>query len=78
MQLNSGSGNSSGPQMTPKDEQTSRIAEREKFLTVLNADFEMRKAEINLLRQTGQLEDWVRSAVPSQSSSQPSAALKPE
>lgn len=78
VQLNSGSGNSSGPQMTPKDEQTSRIAEREKFLTVLNADFEMRKAEINLLRQTGQLEDWVRSAVPSQSSSQPSAALKPE
>jgi hypothetical protein len=64
--------------MTPKDEQTSRIAEREKFLKVLDADFEMRKAEINLLRQTGQLEDWVRSAVPAQFPVLPSATLKPE
>jgi outer membrane protein TolC len=63
VQLKAGSGNLSGPQMTPKDEQTSRIAEREKFLTVLDASFEMRKAEINLLRQTGQLEDWIKSAV---------------
>jgi outer membrane protein TolC len=78
VQLNAGSGNSSGPQMTPKDEQTSRIAEREKFLTVLDADFEMRKAEINLLRQTGQLEDWVRSSVPTGSPALPSATLKPE
>jgi outer membrane protein TolC len=78
VQLNSGNGNSSGPQMTPKDEQTSRIAEREKFLTVLDADFEMRRAEINLLRQTGGLEDWIKSAVPMQPTSQPSAALKPE
>ena len=74
VQLKSGTGNSSGPQMTPKDEQTSRIAEREKFLTVLDTNFEMRKAEINLLRQTGQLEDWVKSAA----QSQPSATLKPE
>jgi len=78
VQLNSGSGNSSAPQITPKDEQTSRIAEREKFLKVLDADFEMRKAEISLLRQTGQLEDWVRSAVPAQSPVLPSATLKPE
>ena len=74
VQLNSGSGNSSGPQMSPKDEQTSRIAEREKFLTVLDANFEMRKAEINLLRQTGQLEDWVKSTL----QSQPLTTLKPE
>lgn len=74
VQLKSGSGNLSGPQMTPKDEQTSRIAEREKFLTVLDANYEMRKAEINLLRQTGQLEDWVKSGL----QSAPSATLKPE
>lgn len=61
VQLKSGSGNPSSPQITPKDEQKSRIAEREKFLTVLDTSFEMRKAEINLLRQTGQLEDWVQS-----------------
>lgn len=63
VQLNAGNGSSSAPQMTPKDEQTSRIAEREKFLTVLDANFEMRKAEINLMRQTDQLEDWIKSAV---------------
>jgi outer membrane protein TolC len=74
VQLKSGSGNPSAPQMTPKDEERSRIAEREKFLTVLDASFEMRKAEINLLRQTGQLEDWVKSVAQSQSST----ALKPE
>lgn len=74
VQLNAGSGNSSGPQMSPKDEQTSRIAEREKFLTVLDTSFEMRKAEINLLRQTGQLEDWVKSTL----QSQPTTALKLE
>lgn len=74
VQLNAGTGNASGPQMTPKDEQTSRIAEREKFLTVIDTNFEMRRAEISLLRQTGQLEDWVKSAA----QSQPSATLKPE
>lgn len=74
VQLNAGSGNASGTQMTPKDEQTSRIAEREKFLTVIDTSFEMRKAEINLLRQTGQLEDWIKSGL----QSQPSATLKPE
>ncbi|WP_348266595.1 TolC family protein [Edaphobacter paludis] len=74
VQLKSGSGNPSAPQMTPKDEQKSRIAEREKFLTVLDTNFEMRKAEINLLRETGQLEDWIKSVA----QSQPSATLKPE
>lgn len=74
VQLNAGSGSASGTQMTPKDEQTSRIAEREKFLTVIDTRFEMRKAEINLLRQTGELEDWIKSGV----QSQPSVTLKPE
>jgi outer membrane protein TolC len=74
VQLKSGNGNPSAPQMTPKDEEKSRIAEREKFLTVLDTSFEMRKAEINLLRQTGQLEDWVQSVAQSQSST----ALKPK
>lgn len=77
VQLKSGNGNPSAPQMTPKDEERSRIAEREKFLTVLDTDFEMRKSEINLLRQTGQLEDWVKSVEQPQSS--PSfTSLKPE
>ncbi|WP_263365550.1 TolC family protein [Edaphobacter bradus] len=60
VRLQAGSGNFSEPQMTPKDEQNTRIAEREKFLTVLNTNFEMRQVEINLLRQTGDLEPWLK------------------
>ncbi len=55
-------GNPNGPQMTPKDEQTSRIAEREKYLSVLDARFQMRQAQVNLLRQTGELESWLKRA----------------
>jgi hypothetical protein len=72
--LNAGTGNLSGVQMTPKDEQTSRIAEREKFLAVLDAGFQMRQAQINLMRQTGDLETWLKSAA----QLQPASASKPE
>lgn len=61
VQLNAPTG--TGPQMTPKDEQNSRIAEREKYLSVVDATYQMHQAEINLLRQSGQLEDWLRSAL---------------
>ena len=50
------------PLLTPKDEQNSRIAEREKYLASLDAEFQLRQAEISLLRQTGQLESWLNAA----------------
>jgi outer membrane protein TolC len=62
LQLQSGTGNPQGPQMSPKDEQTARIGERDKFLAVLDAAFQLRQAQIQLLRQTGQLESWLHSA----------------
>ena len=55
-------GNPDGPQMTPKDEQKARIGERDKFLAVLDADYQLRTAEIHLLRQTGELLKWLKSA----------------
>jgi outer membrane protein TolC len=58
-QLNTSSSNSAGPQLSPKDEQNSRIAEREKYLTLIEANYELEEAEINLMRQTGQLELWL-------------------
>ena len=61
------SGNSQGQQMTPRDEQNSRIAERERFLTYLDAGFQLQQAQINLMRQTGDLENWLKSAAQSQS-----------
>jgi hypothetical protein len=66
VQINAGSGNASGPQMTPKDEQNSRIAEREKFIAYLDAGFQMKQAQINLMRQTNELETWLKSAAQSQ------------
>ncbi|WP_035350367.1 TolC family protein [Edaphobacter aggregans] len=66
VELNAGTGNSSAQQMTPKDEQSSRIAEREKYLAYLEAGFQMKQAQINLMRQTGDLENWLKSAAQSQ------------
>lgn len=73
VQLQSGTGTPDSPQMTPKDEQKARIAERDKYLGVIDASFQLRQAEIQLLRQTGQLEAWLKSAI----SKQPPAAPAP-
>jgi hypothetical protein len=62
LQLQSGTGDPSGPQMTPADEQKARIAERDKYLGVVDADFQLHQAEIQILRQTGGLEDWLKSS----------------
>jgi outer membrane protein TolC len=59
-------GNPDGPQMTPKDEQNARINERGKFLAVLDANYQLRTAEIHLLRQTGELLSWLKSATTAQ------------
>ncbi len=52
--------------MTPKDAANAHIQERQKYLDYLNADFQLRQTEINLLKQTGQLESWIRSVARSQ------------
>jgi outer membrane protein TolC len=66
LQLENGTGNNYGPQMSPKDEQNARIAERDKYLGVIDANFQMRQAKIQLLRQTGELELWLESSVTTQ------------
>lgn len=66
VQLKAGSGNLSGPQMTPKDEQIARISERGKFIAVLDANFEAEQAQISLMRASGQLESWLAAAVRAQ------------
>jgi outer membrane protein len=43
---------------TLKDEQTARITEHERYATYLNSTFELDKAQVQLLRQIGQLESW--------------------
>jgi hypothetical protein len=50
-----------GPVMTPKDEINARIQERQKHLELLDARFQLQKAEVSLLRQSGGIEKWLQS-----------------
>ena len=68
------SGNPGGPQMTPKDEQNARISEREKYLGVVDAGYQLRQAEIHLMRQTGQLLTWLKSAASATSATAPASS----
>ena len=62
LQLNTASSNASSPALSPKDEQNSRLAERQKYLALIDADYQLREAQIQLMRQTGQLEKWLLQA----------------
>jgi outer membrane protein TolC len=50
------------PPLTPKEEQTARIDERQRFLDLLDAKLRSEKAQINYLRQTGKLGGWIDPA----------------
>jgi hypothetical protein len=77
VQLQSGTGNPNGPQMSPKDEQTARIAERDQYLAVLDASFQLRQTEIQLLRQSGELESWFKSVISAPANPSPQNNLPP-
>lgn len=47
-------------QVTPKDEQNARLLERQKYVEMLDAQAQLRQAQINLMRQTRQLDDWLK------------------
>jgi outer membrane protein TolC len=71
IQLQNGSGNPSAPPLTPKDEQNARIQERRRYLDLLDARSKLRETQIQLLRLTGQLENWLRSATQTQPATPP-------
>jgi hypothetical protein len=72
------SGNPDGPQRTPKDEQNAHIDERDKYLAVLDAGFQLRQSEVQLLRQRGELVRWLAAAAaPPQSSLAPAPSPRP-
>ncbi len=50
---------SGAPVLTPKEQQNARVAERERYLTVIDANFRLRTAEISLMRQSGRLIEWL-------------------
>jgi outer membrane protein TolC len=58
----SGPGSTDGTkQLSPKDEQNARLQERAKTLDLLDAEFQLSQTQVNLMRQTGQLDLWLRS-----------------
>ena len=52
------------PQLTPKDEQNARLQERARTIDLLNAQFQLTQLQINLLRQTRQLDAWLKTPIP--------------
>ena len=49
--------------ITPKDEQNARLAERARFVDVIEAESAVQQATVHLMRQTGQLDAWLNSAL---------------
>ncbi len=45
-------------QASVKEEQNARIAEHQRYTAYLESNFELDKAQVQLLRQTGELESW--------------------
>jgi outer membrane protein TolC len=62
-ELAHGTGVPNAQPITPREEQQAHIDERERYNDALDADFSLTKAELNLLRATGQLDAWVRAAL---------------
>ena len=62
--------------MTPKDEQNARLAERARFLDVIDAESAIQQATVRLMRQTGQLDAWLNSALHTPATA-PALKLKP-
>jgi len=62
-QFTNGTGSPNATPVTPKEEQQAHIDEREKYEDVLDANFSLLKVQLDLLRATGQLDTWLRSAV---------------
>lgn len=68
LQLNQQGGNTQGPQVTPKDQLNAQLQERQKYLDVLAADLQLRQTQVNVMRQTNTLGDWILGAVGGNSS----------
>ncbi len=60
-QLNSSSSAAGAAPITPREEQQARIEERRRYEDVLDANFEMMKAQLGLLRATGKIDQWYKT-----------------
>ena len=61
-QINSPSTAPGATPLTPREEQQARIEERRRAEDALDASFELTKAELGVLRATGQIEQWCEAS----------------
>lgn len=61
-ELANGSGTSGTAPVTPRDEELARIQAQQRYQDALNANLSLLRAQLNLLRTTGTIEDWINSA----------------
>ncbi len=59
-QLQSGSGGAGAP--LPKDQQAARIAERNRYVDILETRYQLMQARLSLLRSAGGIEEWAKAA----------------
>jgi outer membrane protein TolC len=62
-ELTNGPGAPGAQPVAPSAAQKARIEERERYEDLLDANFSLMKVELNLLRMTGQIEDWVHASL---------------
>jgi len=65
---------SGGPLVTPKDEVNARIQERQRYLDLIDANLQLERAKVSLVRQKGELDKWVHSP---EGTGAPTAPLAP-
>ena len=61
-ELKTGSGQPGASPITPQQAQQAHIQERERYIDMLDANLNVARAELNLLRLTGGIESWLHSA----------------
>jgi outer membrane protein TolC len=62
-ELKNGSGSPNAAPVTPKDEQLARIQLQQRHTDVLNASLSLMRAQLSLMRSTGEIDGWVHSGV---------------
>lgn len=60
-QLENGSGSPGAATVTPKNAQEAHLEERRRFEDMLDARFELTRAELGMLRTMGTIEDWAKT-----------------
>ena len=63
--------------MTPEDEQNARILERQRYVDMLDAVFQLRQADIHFLKQSQQLSQWLAHDVVNSTAFSPGPTKRP-